>query len=105
MCARDPTEVVTSHPRPDVDIETRKKPLPGAPTIGVFGPPMSKFVFMRLARMVCSKDTRVYIGSGEMSLRLVHCCSCYEHYFCSRGYKHVREGEDLMSLVEGVNGC
>ena len=32
--------------------------------VGVFGPPMSKFVFARLARMVCSEDTRVYIGLG-----------------------------------------
>ena len=32
--------------------------------VGVFGPPTSKFVFTRLARIVCSEDTRVYIGSG-----------------------------------------
>ena len=71
MRARDLADAMTSHPRPDVDVETRKKPLPGAPTIGVFGPPMSKFVFARLARIVCSEDTRVYTGSGGMSLRLV----------------------------------
>ena len=48
--ARDLADAVTSHLRPDVDVETRKKPLPGAPTVGIFGPPMSKFVFVRLAR-------------------------------------------------------
>ena len=73
--------------------------------IGVFGPPTSKFVFARLARMVCSEDTRVYIGSGETSLRLVRCCSCYRHLVCSRGYKQAREGRDPKSLVKGVNGC
>ena len=102
---RDLADAVTSHPRPDVDIEMRKKSLPGAPTVGVFGPPMSKLIFARLARMVCSKDTRVYTGSGGTSLRPVHCCSCYRHLVCSRGYKQVREGEDPMSLLEGVNGC
>ena len=34
--ARDPADAVTSHPRPDVDVETRKKPLPGPPTVVVF---------------------------------------------------------------------
>ena len=33
--ARDLADVVTSHPRPDVDVETRKNPLPGATTVGV----------------------------------------------------------------------
>ena len=33
--ARDPADAVTSHLRPDVDLETRKKPLPSAPTVGV----------------------------------------------------------------------
>ena len=32
---QDPTDAVTSHLRPDVDVETRKKPLLDAPTIGV----------------------------------------------------------------------
>jgi hypothetical protein len=35
-----------------------------------FEPPTSKFVFARLARMVCSKDTRIYTGLGRMSLLL-----------------------------------
>ena len=35
MHARYPADTVTSHPRPDVDVETHKKPLPGAPTVGV----------------------------------------------------------------------
>ena len=43
--------------------------------VGVFGPPTSKFVFTRLAQMVCSEDTRVYTGSGGTSLRPVRCCS------------------------------
>ena len=76
-----------------MDIEMRKKPLPGMPTVGVFGPSMSKFVFARLAWMVCSEDTRVYTGSGGMSLHPVRYCSCYWHLVCSRGYKQVRERE------------
>ena len=75
-----------------------------SPSVGVFGPPMSKFVFTRLARMVCLDDTRVYTGSGETSLRPVCCCSGYRYLICSMGYKQVREGEDPKSLVEGVNG-
>ena len=35
MRARDPAEVVTSHPMSGVDIETRKRPLPSAPTVSV----------------------------------------------------------------------
>ena len=73
--------------------------------VGVFGPLTSKFVFARLARMVCLEDTRVYTGLGETSLCLVCCCSCYWHLVCSRDYKRVREEKDLKSLVEGVNGC
>ena len=75
------------------------------PTVGVFGPPMSKFVFACLAQMVSSEDTRVYTGLGGTSLCLVHCCLCYWHLVCSRGYKQVGEGEDPKSLVEEVNGC
>ena len=74
-------------------------------SVGVFGPPTSKFVFACLALMVCSEDIRVCIGSGGTSLRLVQCCLCYRHLVCSRGYKQAREGEDPKSLVEGVNGC
>ena len=33
--ARDLADVVTSHPRPGVDVETRKRPLPDSPTVGV----------------------------------------------------------------------
>ena len=105
VCARDPADAMTSHPRPDVDVETRKKPLPGAPTVSVFGPPTSKFVFTRLARMVCLEDIRVYTGSAGMSLRPVRYCSCYQYLVCSRGYKQLREGKNPKSLVEGANGC
>ena len=87
VCARDLADTMTCHPRPDVDVEMGKKPLPGASTVGIFGPPTSKFIFVLLARMVCSKDTRVYTGSGRTSLRTVRCCSCYWHLVCSRGYK------------------
>ena len=73
MRARDLSNIVTSHLRSDVDIETRKKPQPSALIVGILEPPMSKFVFARLARMVCSENTRIYIGSGEMSLCPV-CC-------------------------------
>ena len=84
---RDPAGAMTSHPRPDVDVEKHKKALPDVSTVGVFGPQTSKFIFARLARMVCSEDTRVYTGLGKMSLRLVRCCSCYRHLVYSRGYK------------------
>ena len=103
--ARDPTDTVTSHSRPDVDVETCKNALPGTPIVGVFRPSTSKFVFVRLARMVCSEDTMIYNGSGGTSLRPIRCCSCYRHLICSRGYKQAREEEDPKSLVEGVNGC
>ena len=73
--------------------------------VGVFGPPTSKFVFARPARMVCSEDTRVYTSLDRTSLRPVRCNSCYRHLVYSRGYKQAREGEDPKSLVEGVNGC
>ena len=103
--AWDLADAVTSHPRPDVDVETRKKPLPGTPTVDVFRPPMSKFVFACLARMVCSEDTRVYTGLGRMSQRSVRCYSCYRHLVCSMGYKQTRERDDPKPLVEGMNGC
>ena len=102
--ARNLADAMTSHPRPDVDVETRKKPLLGTPTVGVFGPPTSKFVFARLTRIVCSEDTRVYTGSDGTSLRPVH-YSCYRYLVCSRGYKQARERKDSKFLVEGVNGC
>ena len=35
MHAQDPANAVTSHSRPDVDVEMRKKTLPSVPTIGV----------------------------------------------------------------------
>ena len=105
MRAWDPADAMTSNLRPDVDVKIHKKLLPGVPTIGIFGPPMSKFVFARLVRMVCLEDIRVYTSSGGISLHLVCCCSCYRHLVCSRGYKQGREGKDPKSLVEGVNGC
>ena len=59
--------------------------------VGVFRPPTSKFVFARLAQMVCLEDTRVYTGSDGTSLRPVRCCSCYRYLVCSMGYKQARE--------------
>ena len=35
MRTRDPVDIVTGHPRPGVDVETRKRPIPSMPTIGV----------------------------------------------------------------------
>jgi hypothetical protein len=35
VCARDPADAMASHLWPDVDDKTCKRPLPGAPTIGV----------------------------------------------------------------------
>ena len=35
VCARDAADPVASHPWPDVNVGTRKDPLPGAPTVGV----------------------------------------------------------------------
>ena len=103
--AQNLADAVISHPRPDVDVETRKKPLLGTPTVGVFGPPTSKFVFACMARMVCLEDTSVYTGSSGTSLCLVCRCLCYRHLVCSTGYKQMREGKDPKSLVKGVNGC
>ena len=34
-------------------------------SVGVFGPPTSKFVFARLARMVCLEDTRFILVRAE----------------------------------------
>jgi len=54
MCARDPADVVTSHPRPGVDVEMRKRPLSGTPTIGVLSKHQRVNLYItRLARMVC----------------------------------------------------
>ena len=35
MCTQDPADSVASHPWPNVNVGTRKGPLPGAPTVGV----------------------------------------------------------------------
>ena len=35
MCAQDPADTVASHPWSNVNVGTRKGPLPGAPTVGV----------------------------------------------------------------------
>jgi hypothetical protein len=88
--ARGPSSGVVGHPQPDEVIETCK-PLPSAPIVGVFVPPASEFVFARLAQMVCKEDTKVYTGSGGMSLRLVR-AACILALVCSRGYKRAREG-------------
>ena len=74
--------------------------------LGVFGPPTSKFVFARLARMVCLEARGLYwfgqkVPMSSSSLLLV----LLTLEVCSRGYKQVREGKDPKSLVERVNGC
>ena len=60
-------QVQSSAPVPQlVPTKVGRAPVTAASlAVGVFGPPMSKFVFARLARMVCSEDTRVYTGSGR----------------------------------------
>ena len=35
MCTQDLADSMASHPWPDVNVGTRKDPLPGAPTVGV----------------------------------------------------------------------
>ena len=68
--------------------------------------PASKFVYyVSRLRMVCSKDTRGYTGSGRMSLRPVHGCSCYWHQVCSRGYKLSREGEASQVSLGSSGVC
>jgi hypothetical protein len=47
------------------------------------------------------EDTRIYTGSGRMSLRLVTVVSHVTNTeVCSRGYKRAREGRSLKSLVK-----
>ena len=63
--AWDPTDIMTSHLRPDVDVKMLKRSLPGAPTVGVSRQSTSKFVFVCLARMVCLEDTRFILVRAE----------------------------------------
>ena len=70
--ARDPAEVVISHLRPGVDVEMCKRPLPGAPTVGV----SSKHQRVNLYYSASDPDGvlrghEIYTGSDRMSLRLV----------------------------------
>ena len=97
MRPRDPADSVTSHLRPDVDVETRKKALPGAPTVGVFEPLMSKFVFARLARMVCLEDIRVYTGSSRTSF-VQFAAACVTGTWLAVGVTNRRERERISSL-------
>ena len=80
VCARDLADVVTSHPRPGVDVKTRKKPLLGKPTVGV----SSKHQRVNLYCYASGLDGMLrrhkgYTGSGQMSLHPVLGCSCYQH--------------------------
>jgi hypothetical protein len=67
-----------------------------------FGPPTSEFVFARLARMVCKRDTRVYTGSGRRYLRPVRAARVLA-LVCSRDYKRSREGTDFQ--ISGGEVC
>ena len=77
--ARDLGDVVTSHPRHGVDVETRKRPLLGMPTVGV----LSKHQRINLCYCASGLDGvlkihKVYTGLGRMSLCPVRgYCSCY----------------------------
>ena len=65
--AWDPADAMTSHLRPDVDVETRKKPLSGAPTVSVLSYQLVNFKIAHLARMVCLEDTRFILVRAESS--------------------------------------
>ena len=58
--ARDPTDAVTSHPRPDVDVKTRKNPLPGAPTIVVSNHQLVN-LYLRVWPGRCAQRTQGFI--------------------------------------------
>jgi hypothetical protein len=45
---RDLTDAMAGHPKPDESDETRKRALPGVPTIGVLKPPASEFCGLRI---------------------------------------------------------
>ena len=65
--------------------------------VGVFGSPTSKFVFVCLAWMVCSEDTRVYTGSGGMSLLQFTAARVTDTWFAV-GVTNRRERERTPSL-------
>ena len=79
VCAQDLADSMASHPWPDVNVGTRKGPLPGVSTVSV----LSKHQRVNLYYCTFGPDGvlkrhKVYTGSGKMSLRLV--CgyrSCY----------------------------
>ena len=79
--ARDLANAVTSHPRPGVDVETRKRPLPGAPTVSVLSyHGRVNFYYCASGSDGVLRGHEVYTGSDRKSLRLVcRCCSCYRH--------------------------
>ena len=57
-------------------------------TCRCFGSPASKFCDLYVwPGWLCLEDTRIYTGSGRISLRPVCYCSCYQHLVYSRGYK------------------
>ena len=72
MHALDLADDVTSHPRSDVDVETRKKPLPGAPIVSVSSKHQRVNLYLlRVGPGWCAKRHKVYTGSDRMSLRPV----------------------------------
>ena len=61
---------------------------------------MSKFVFARLARMVCLEDMRFILIRAESPYVLFVVAACV-----TSTYKQARERNDPKSLVKGMNGC
>ena len=77
VCARDPADCMVSHPRPD--LERAKAPTWRANCRSFEQTPTSKFILLRVRLGWCTKGHKVYTSLGRMSLRPVHCCSCYQY--------------------------
>ena len=107
VCARDPADTVASHPWPDVDVGTRKGPLPVAPTIGV----SSKHQRINLCYCASDpdgvlKDTRFILVQAEcpyvqfvVAARVI----CTERFVV--GVQMGERGIGHKSLMERSNGC
>ena len=66
VCSRDPANIVASHPWPNVNVETRKGPLPGAPTVGVSSKHQRvNLYYCALGPDSVLKDTRFILVQAE----------------------------------------
>ena len=66
VCARDLANSVASHPWPDVDVGTRKDPLPGTPTVGVSSKHQRvNLYYCALGPNGVLKDTRFILVQAE----------------------------------------